>query len=180
MSHATALRTMHATWLVDSVLTPERFDAESVSFLQAALYPEVRAVSAHRITTWLDVIEAIEALSFPTTNDDSTIALGPRAASNFLTHQRRRRSHLCRYQTERLELIPGFSWAPLDAVFARRLAELQAHLNEHGKLPRLKSDDPAERSLARWVRHMRDRDNEGQLSETASAALRAMSLPTGP
>lgn len=171
---------MHATWLVDSVLTPERFDAESVSFLHAALYPEVRAVSSHRITTWLDVIEAIEAQVSPTADDGSVIALGPRAASNFLTHQRRRRSHLCRYQEERLELLPGFSWAPVDAVFSRRLAELQAHLDEHGRPPRLKSDDPAERSLARWVRHMRDRDSQGQLSETASVALRAMSPATDP
>lgn len=180
MSHAIELQAMHATWLVDSVLTPERFDSESVSFLQAALSPEVRSVSAHRITTWLDVIEAIEAQSSPTGDDDSIIALGPRAASNFLTHQRRRRSNLCRYQTERLELLPGFSWAPLDAAFVRRLAELQAYMNEHGRRPRLKSDDTAERSLARWVRHMRDRDNQGQLSETASAALRELSRTTDP
>ena len=167
---------MHAAWLVDSVLTPENFDAESMSFLHAALYPDVRAVSAHRISSWLDVMEAIEALSQSTEDEDpqETIQLGPRAASNFLTHQRRRRAALCRYQTARLELLPGFSWAPVDETFDRRMGELRRHLDVAGKPPRLKSEDAGERSLARWLRHARERDQLGLLSGADSAALRAV------
>lgn len=179
VTHEQALNRMHATWLVHSVEDPEKFDAESLSFLHAALYPATRAVSAHRITSWLDVIEAIEAHADGSSDEGTTIDLGPRVASNFLTHQRRRRAHLCQYQVVRLELLPRFSWAPVDEVFDRRVAELRAHLAEHGSAPRLKSEDPAERSLARWLRHARDRDTQGHLSADASDALRAVS-PTQP
>lgn len=175
MTHEQALNRMHATWLVHSVEDPEKFDAESLSFLHAALYPAIRAVSAYRITSWLDVIEAIESQADGSSAEGTTITLGPRVASNFLTHQRRRRGHLCEYQVARLELLPQFSWAPVDDVFDRRIAQLRAHLTEYGSAPRLKSVDPSERSLARWLRHARDRDTQGHLSADASAALRAMS-----
>lgn len=174
VTHEQALIRLHATWLVHSAEDPESFDADSLSFLHAALYPAVRAVSANRITSWLDVVEAIEARAAGPSEDGTTITLGPRAASNFLTHQRRRRLHLCQYQVARLELLPQFSWAPVDDVFDRRIAQLRAHLTEYGSAPRLKSEDPSERSLARWLRHARDRDTQGHLSADASAALRAM------
>ncbi|PZT86047.1 MAG: hypothetical protein DI630_35510, partial [Gordonia sp. (in: high G+C Gram-positive bacteria)] len=93
--------------------------------------------------------------------------------ADWLTYQRRRydRGELCLYERQRLEALPGFSWAPLLEGWERRLEECDTFLRMHRRAPRLRSADPSERGLAEWIKRQRARRQAGRLSESQLHAL---------
>lgn len=99
--------------------------------------------------------------------------------ADWLTYQRRRhdRGELCLYERMRLEILPGFSWAPLLEAWERRLEEYDLFLRTHRRKPRFRSADPDERSLADWITRQRARRRAGRLSDDQLHALAYLERP---
>lgn len=62
-----------------------------------------------------------------------------------------------------LESLPAFYWAPREEKWEKQLDCLSTFLKERGALPRRRSPDSAERSLANWFAHQRRRYSAGNL-----------------
>lgn len=85
------------------------------------------------------------------------------ALADWLRYQRRPRTKYlhCEYQRLRLECIAGFEWAPNALRRELRAAEHQEFVDVTGRLPRHRSSDANERSLAAWsARRLRERKSE--------------------
>jgi hypothetical protein len=74
------------------------------------------------------------------------------ALADWLRYQRRPRTRdlHCEYQRLRLECIAGFEWNPVAAARSVRAAEFEEFVDVTGSLPRHRSSDLNERSLAAW------------------------------
>jgi len=66
-------------------------------------------------------------------------------------YQRRMQDRLTRFQLIRLDLSSAFEWDPNDSKWQVRLGEYRAHLEATGHQPILRSENPNEFRLARWV-----------------------------
>lgn len=80
---------------------------------------------------------------------------GEERIANWIRYQRRHEVALCQYQRERLEVIPGFSWAPLDEQWDANLAGWAMFVAKTGRSPDLASENQTERTLAAWASHQR-------------------------
>jgi len=71
----------------------------------------------------------------------------------WLRYQRseRGRAFQCSYQRLRLECVPQFEWDPLDVQWDEQLADYVSFVATHSRVPRYRSQNPQERSLAAWA-----------------------------
>jgi len=115
---------------------------------------------------WLRSIDLVEGFcdttgSLPVNRREPPHSLDLTEArlADFLNYQRIRfaRGELSTYEKQRLLALPGFSWAPLDEQWEKRLIEYDEFLTHHKRAPRYRSDDPAERSIADWATRQRCR-----------------------
>jgi hypothetical protein len=91
-----------------------------------------------------------------------------------LGYQRRlsvRAAH-CTYQTDRLELVPGFRWDPHQQRWEEQFEEHQRFWTQHRRAPRRDAPDPRERALGRWVAHQRATRRDGSLPAHRARRLR--------
>lgn len=85
------------------------------------------------------------------------------ALADWLRYQRRPRTKdlHCEYQHLRLECIEGFDWNPIAVAREVRAAEFQEFVDVTGRLPRHRSSDVNERSLAAWsARQLHERKSD--------------------
>ena len=84
------------------------------------------------------------------------------------------RKRLCGYQIERLELVPGFSWNPIDDRWERQLGEYVVFFETQGRAPRYRAEDPAERRLAAWAAKQRHNARRNPVPPHRRAALKLL------
>ena len=82
---------------------------------------------------------------------------------NCLREQRRRNGSLSAYQRERLEAIPAFEWSPREESWDRQIDGYRAFAIEHGRPPRVSSQDRTERQPAVWASNQRAARRKGRL-----------------
>jgi hypothetical protein len=126
-----------------------------------------------RVTSWLRTVWRVEAFvaqagRLPRRNSRiSKEQVDPveHALADWLRYQRRPRSQdlHCAYQRQRLELIAGFQWDPIEERWVAQLEALRTFRAENGRAPRYRSADQAEKSLAAWVGRQRKAMRAGTL-----------------
>lgn len=91
-------------------------------------------------------------------------------------YQRRRERNgtLLDWQRTLLEQVDAFSWDPLVEQWEERCEELRVFLTGKGRMPRYRSTDDAERSLAAWVHKQRHVYTHGRLPQSRVDALRSL------
>lgn len=144
--------------------------ARSLRFVDTAEYlqPKPRISDIN----WLATIETVETFAarngrLPRHCEGRTRAFKEEGRlADWLSTQRtnQRLERLCFYQQRRLEALPGFRWEPLSEEWHERLNSCAAFLATHGRLPRIRSAEREERSLARWIYAQRTRQRHGQLT----------------
>ena len=127
-----------------------------------------------RVTSWLCTVWQIEEFISQTGRLPRRNSRAPKeqvqpvehALADWLRYQRRPRSQElhCGYQRQRLELIAGFQWDPVEELWVVQLETLRTFHAENGRAPRYRSADPGERSLAAWVGRQRKAIRTGTLS----------------
>jgi len=135
-----------------------------------------------RIERWVKTCSACESFiaqagRLPTYAADSTSV--EYALARWIARQVRD-PDLCIYQVERLELIPGFSWATRLDRWRQRLADVEMFYTAFDRLPARSSQLPAERSLALWFARQRQRMARGELPHSQVDALRRSAAPSHP
>jgi len=78
-------------------------------------------------------------------------------------YQRRNIDSLSSYQRSRLNLIPGWSWSPLEEAWMTSMQEYEFFVRAHQRRPRRRSSDGEEARLAIWFRNQRRMVREGRL-----------------
>ena len=117
------------------------------------------------VSKWIANVRTLELFIRTTGRLPRTNARLPRTAASreervlteWVRYQRteRARARHCSYQTLRLEAVTGFSWSPLDDAWDHHLEAYSAFVRQHGRLPRYRSTDPAERAIASWAAKQR-------------------------
>lgn len=164
------IRTLHA-----SAVSPSENLDRSLRFVQLA-ENEIHTTRRGE-SNWLWKIESVELftdlwrrLQRHTRGSDRPLVEEGRLA-DWLDTQRDNRPTLCLYQERRLEALPQFIWDPREERWQQRLQDCHQFLADHGQLPRIRSDDFAEKSLARWMYEQRDRQRNGRLRRDQRAAF---------
>ncbi len=85
--------------------------------------------------------------------------------------QRQNVASLCGYQTELLNSIPSFDWNPRQQSFGGRATEFAAFIHTHGRPPRVRAEEPTERSLGRWMAQQQRRRRDGRLTSAQVAEI---------
>jgi hypothetical protein len=118
---------------------------------------------SRNIAAWLATMRALDSFvaahgelprrkAHPATADASEQRL-----ARWMTRQRAAEGDLCSYQDAALSLIPGFRWWPRKDQFDANIIAVAAFRAEHdGRMPRIRSADPVEHSLALWCRRQRE------------------------
>lgn len=94
-------------------------------------------------------------------NDD----IGEARLADWIAYQRVRfgRGELSTYERDRLQCLPGFSWAPRAEQWESRLEEYDAFVTAERRKPRYRSGNPEERRAADWAARQRARLQAGRL-----------------
>lgn len=164
------IRTLHA-----SAATPSEDLARSLRFVQLAEC-EIRAKRRGE-TNWLSRVESVERFTdlwrrLPRhTCGSERLRVEEGRLADWLDTQRDTRPTLCLYQERRLEALPQFVWDPREERWQQRLQDCYQFLTDRGHLPRIRSADRAEKSLARWMYDQRDRQRNGRLRRDQQAAF---------
>lgn len=89
-------------------------------------------------------------------------------------YQRRRRARgiMPQWQSDLLDRLDGYSWAPRDERWLGQLEQVRTFIQATGRLPSYRSADRQERAAAAWVQKQRHLNTRGQLSEERMDALR--------
>lgn len=164
------IRAMHA-----SAKTPSDDLARSMCFVRLA--ENQQQTRRRNESNWLTKMESVELftdrrrrLPRHTLWSEPSLANEGRLA-DWLDTQRDNRHRLCDYQQRRLEALPEFIWDPREERWQERLRECQQFLLDRGRPPRIRSYDPAERSLARWIYDQRARHRARRLRSDQSAVF---------
>lgn len=85
--------------------------------------------------------------------------------ADWLAYQRVRfgRGELSTYERDRLQCLPGLSWAPRAEEWESRLEEYDAFVTAERRKPRYRSANPVERRAAEWAARQRARMRAGRL-----------------
>ena len=86
-----------------------------------------------------------------------------RSLVEWARYQRRNVDSLSPYQRSRLNLIPGWSWSPLEEAWLTSMQEYEFFVRAHQHRPRRRSSDRKEASLAIWFRNQRRMVRAGRL-----------------
>ena len=126
-----------------------------------------------RVTSWLRTVWRMEAFAARTGRLPRRNSRAPKeqvdpvehALADWLRYQRRPRTQdlHCDYQRQRLELIAGFRWDPIEERWVGQLETLRTFHAENGRAPRYRSADPREKSLAAWAGRQRKAIRTGML-----------------
>lgn len=174
MSKLTALHQRYAE--VERTAT-RRSPDEQVSLLFFAVEREEQGVAGTvserplRALSWIRTVLAVEEFvvehqRIPVRNSRAARTESnavEQALADWLRYQRRPRTKdlHCEYQRLRLECIAGFDWNPVAVARQVRAAEFQEFVDVTGRLPRHRSSDVNERSLAAWsARQLHERKSE--------------------
>lgn len=127
-----------------------------------------------RVASWLRTVWRIEVFiakagRLPRRNSHAAkeqVDPVEHALADWLRYQRRPRTQElhCAYQRQRLEIIAGFEWDPVEERWVGRLEALRTFRAENQRAPRYRSADLGERSLAAWVGRQRRAIRIGALS----------------
>jgi hypothetical protein len=98
--------------------------------------------------------------------------------AGWVRYQRRREAaeQLLSWQHTLLEQIPGFAWEPLDDQWGLWYAQLSAFFQAKGRVPRYRSPEAGERTLAAWVHKQRHLYRLGVLRADRVIALRQLPI----
>jgi len=133
--------------------------------------PTGRAANWCRMAT--RVLQVAERLGrLPHANDNMSNTL-----LYWVIRQRRSVARLNGFQIAFLELVPGWTWSPFDDEWDRHAEDLAAFLAREHRPPRTRSEDPHERSLARWASRQRLADSRNELPYARSLAFRQLFAP---
>ena len=156
-----------------------RFFAVDVALQERRTPPEDR--SGH-IASWVTHLRELERFALregrlPRENNRLSrdlISDEERTLNQWSRDQRRpkARTNLCRYQVRRLESVPGFVWAPLEAQWQEQFAAYFLFVDRFGA-PALRSRDAEERARAGWAARQRGAHAKGKLPPARVAALEA-------
>lgn len=95
----------------------------------------------------------------------SAVPTQERMLADWVTYQRTpaTRARHSDYQSQRLQCVAGFTWAPANDRWQTQYDAYREFLEQHHRAPRYRSQDPAERNLAGWAAKQRWRHRRGQL-----------------
>lgn len=132
------------------------------------------------VQRWVTTVHDLDAFTEATGRLPSASAARPRPRTeeqrlvDRLAYQRRpsTRAGMTEYQRARLEILPGFTWDPRDAVWKSWLDAHQLFWETEQRPPRRRSSDPIEASIARWVAHQRAVARAGGLPASRLRELR--------
>ncbi len=101
---------------------------------------------------WLARFTAAETLSQTHDKPPKEKSNDPAEASiaNWLRRQRSSLDRLCLYQIDLLNTLPAFEWEPRDQRSTERITEYAAFTAREGRVPKRRTVNSSERSLARW------------------------------
>ena len=126
---------------------------------------EVAPLTPTRTLQWLHALADLEVFlarerRWPRENnrlDRNAISEGERRLAVWVRTQRAAadQGQRCQYQLRRLECVPGFQQHPLDERWDQNVLALQQFIANHCRAPVIRSDDPAERSLAGFAAKQR-------------------------
>ena len=180
MTEPTALSTLHAEYEKLQRLGPDGLTADQplslTYFLREQQLRDAQPGDApipDAITGWLQNVFALEDFvarlkRMPRENrrlPAGTIPVGEKALTSFVRAQRRAFAGacLCTYQERRLAAIDRFSFHPRDDVWIERFRGYRAFITENGRVPRFRSDEARESSLAAWAAKQRLAYRRGSL-----------------
>ncbi|MGO1267338.1 MAG: Helicase associated domain protein [Microbacterium gubbeenense] len=142
-----------------AIVTPD--EHVSVRLYFAAASPHLRD-RLRREARWLASYEEV----FRSCDDPSGV---PPRLRSWIKNQRR--AKLCDLQLALLEELPRWAWQPRDNAWHKHADELDEFISAHGRAPRIRSVDPAERSLGMWLGRQRRRLGRGQLDSARAKRL---------
>ncbi|GGK87495.1 hypothetical protein GCM10007382_04270 [Salinibacterium xinjiangense] len=179
MSSSTTLTALFEKWRQINDHEPSRWD-DSIQLFLAESRPSTEILKI-RQGRWISTVHELEAFierenrwphansrrpaEFRSTDEDRL--------ANWVQYQRRSEQTLSDYRADRLELIPGFSWAPLDEKWEQRLWEYVDFVEREGRRPSRRSRDSPERSLSVWRATQSELTRAGGLSAARVELLRS-------
>jgi hypothetical protein len=182
--HHNGFEVLQARWAAIAAGTadpPDPVVRLSLVYFRAAHDPD-RGEASSRVLGWVEKMVAVEgfgAAHGKLPRDGRRARAMPRAGgevllAGFLRRQRRSRERLTAYQRERLELLPGFRWWPVEDRWDDRHDAYSRFLEAHGRAPRRQSSTGEEGSLAVWMRDQSVRLRRDRLPAHRAAQLRAL------
>jgi hypothetical protein len=184
MHHTSGLRALDRRWAAIAAGTANAPGSDvrlSLAYFRAAHDPD-RGATSSRVRGWVEKMMAIEG--FVTEHeglprDGRRARVMPRAGgevllAGFLRRQRRAGERLTAYQRERLELLPGFGWWPVEDRWDDRHDAYARFLVENGRVPRRHGSTGEEGSVAVWIRDQSVRLRQGRLPAHRAAQLHAL------
>ena len=195
MTEPSTLSLLHAEYARLRHLRPDRLSADqarSLSYFvrELQLRPERpgEAQIPDAITRWLKNVFVLEDFiarlnRMPRENrrlPANSISDEEKTLTAFVRAQRRAfaGARLCTYQERRLAAIGGFSFHPRDDVWISRFREYRDFITENGRVPRLRSHEDKEHSLAAWAAKQRVAYRRGRLSRERMLALSGLGFWT--
>ncbi|WP_166791461.1 helicase associated domain-containing protein [Cryobacterium sp. Hh38] len=181
MTEPNALSTLHTEYARVRRLGPDGLSADqarSLSYfvreLQLRDAQPGEAQIPDAIIRWLQNVFALEDFiarlnRMPRENrrlPANSISDEEKTLTAFVRAQRRAfaGARLCTYQERRLAAIEGFSFHLRDDVWISRFREYRDFITENGRVPRLRSHEDKEHSLAAWAAKQRLAYRRGRLS----------------
>ena len=183
-----ALDQLHADYAtlalrLPTALTPDR--RRSLLFYRGELalftHTPPPTLTPIRVIRWLQTLAVLEAFivrdtRWPRENrrlDRAAITAEERYLATWVRTQRTAADGgvRCDYQQRRLACVPGFHLHPLVEQWYRHVTEYQHFTQTWQRAPLLRSDDPTERSLARFAAKQRFAYRRRQLSRDRIATL---------
>lgn len=92
---------------------------------------------------------------------------------SWLRRQRRREAGLSEWKWQLLDALHPRVWEPRQVDWERRLREYLRFVQERGAMPRVRSAERAERSLAHWMARQRRLLRDRRLPADRAALLRS-------
>lgn len=150
--------------------------------------PDLYAEAKDRVTVWVLNAQRVDTFLrengvLPRRNSGRPLPPGAseeRRITWWLEDQRRPSAQYrqCSYQRERLGAFPGIDIRPQDQRWDDRLENYEGFIRIEGRAPLVRSEDPDERSLARWATKQRQLYRRKALPEERVTALRALPIWT--
>jgi hypothetical protein len=185
MQHGSGLRAFDGRWAEIAAGTanaPESDVRLSLAYYCAAHDPGSSGAVSSRVRGWVEKMVAVDrfvaaygvlprdgrrARAIPRSDDEVLLA-------GFMRRQRRARERLTAYQRERLELLPGFGWWPVEDRWDDRHDAYARFLVAHGRPPRRHGGTGEEGGLAVWMRDQSVRLRRDRLPAHRAAQLHAL------
>lgn len=148
-----------------------------------------RAGSRSRVAVWIRTVRSLEEFvsregRLPRENNRlprEQISTEEKQLAEWVRYQRRpaTRADHCRYQSRRLESIPGFSWGPRDDQWNTQFTAFAQFVAGYHHAPRYRSEDLAERASAAWAAKQRHLLRLGKLPKDRAEKLASLSFRVG-